>query len=455
MVSFEVQNSMQFDTIIKGKKIVTQAGIREGIILIKDGRIADIIPYVENNPEGWVEDAGDHLVMPGIIDPHVHINEPGREAWEGFDTATKAAAAGGITTLIDMPLNSTPCTTTAANLKLKIEAAQNKLHVNCGFWGGVIPGNEKQLDPLLQEGAFGLKAFLTHSGIDDFPKSGLKELLYAMDVLRKYNKPLLVHCELDDVFSADELNKNPTSYKAYLQSRPDEWELKSISMLIDLCREKKTRSHIVHLSSAKALEMIHAAKVEGLPLTVETAPHYIYFSAEEIADGRTEYKCAPPIRNDANRKLLWKGLKKGWIDFIATDHSPALPSMKERDSGNFAKAWGGIAGLQFSLPVVWTAAKENGFSERHILRWLCEKPAAFLGLHNKGKIQKGADADLMIWDPQEKFTVKEADIYHRHKLTPYCNRELAGVVKQTYVNGVKVYDRHQLISLNQGKIIVS
>ncbi|MEP7264857.1 MAG: allantoinase AllB [Bacteroidota bacterium] len=446
---------MQFDTIIKAKNILTPAGIREGIILIKDGVIADILPYVDSSADGIVEDAGDHLVMPGVIDPHVHLNEPGREDWEGFDTGTRAAAAGGITTVIDMPLNSTPCTTSAKNLALKIKAAQNQLHVNCGFWGGVVPGNEKQQDALLTDGAFGLKAFLTHSGIDDFPKSGLRELLHAMDVLKKYNKPLLAHCELDDNFSSSQLKENPQSYQAYLQSRPDEWELKAISMLIDLCREKKARTHVVHLSSAKALSIIEDAKSEELPLTVETAQHYIYFTAEEIRDGHTEYKCAPPIRSAANRELLLEGLRTGTIDFLATDHSPAPPALKETTSGNFEKAWGGIAGLQFALPVAWTAAKEHGFTTRHLMRWLCERPAAFLNLNNKGSIQKGFDADIVIWNPEEKFTVKGNSILHKHKLTPYIGCNLFGVVKQTYVNGTKVYDNGNVVELNKGKILLS
>jgi allantoinase len=443
---------MQLDTIIKGKKILTPAGIREGIILIKDGIISDILPYVDSSLEGFLHDAGDSLIMPGLIDPHVHINEPGRTEWEGFDSATKAAAAGGITTMIDMPLNSTPCTTNAKNLALKIKATENQLHVNCGFWGGVIPGNEKQLDELLRSGVFGLKAFMAPSGIDDFPKSRLKELLNAMEVLKKFDKPLLVHCEIEDAYSSAALKANPKSYSAYLQSRPDEWELKAISMIIDLCREKKTRSHIVHLSSAKALKIIDDARGEGMPLTVETAPHYLYFSSEEIMDGRTDFKCAPPIRSAENRELLWEGLKKGQIDFIATDHSPAPPMLKEISSGDFSKAWGGIAGLQFSLPVVWTAAKARGFNLQNLMRWMCLNPATFLNLKNKGVIQKGADADLVIWNPDEKFILKKENIYHKHRNTPYIDCELSGVVKQTYVNGEKVYDNGRFVELNQGKV---
>ena len=444
---------MRFDNIIKGKNILTPGGLREGIILIKAGRIIDILPFVDNVDEGTLIDAGENLVMPGLIDPHVHINEPGRAHWEGFETATKAAAAGGVTTLIEMPLNASPCTTSAKNLQLKIDAAQNQLHVNCGFWGGVIPGNESQLEELLNYGAFGLKAFLTHSGIDDFPKCGLKELLHAMDVLKKHEKPLLAHCELDDVLPSSLQKNDPSIYNSYLQSRPDEWELKAIQMLIDLCRDKKTRTHIVHLSTAKALKMIRDARNENIPLTTESAQHYLYFAAEEIQNGQTEFKCAPPIRSAENRELLWDGLKKGIIDFIACDHSPAPPEMKETESGDFTKAWGGIAGLQFALPVTWTAAKQRGYQLRHVLRWLCEHPADFLSLPHKGRIQKGADADIIIWNPEEKFVVNKNMIQHKHKLTPYLNRELYGVVKQTFVNGIKVFEEGRFTSLNQGKIL--
>jgi allantoinase len=444
---------MHFDCIIKARSILTSHGFREGIILVKNGVVADILPYVDYSFEDTVTDAGDDVVMPGIIDPHVHINEPGRTEWEGFDTATRAAAAGGITTLIDMPLNSAPCTTSAQHLEIKKQSAKNQLHVNCGFWGGVIPGNEKQQEEMLKNGVFGFKAFLTHSGIDDFPKSGLKELLHALEILKKYNRPLLAHCELEETFYTDDLKAYPKSYKAYLQSRPDEWEVNAVRMLIDLCREKKSKAHIVHLSSAKSLQFIRDAKTEGLPLTVETAPHYIYFNAEEIKDGHTEYKCAPPIRTAANNNELWNGLRNGLIDFIATDHSPAPPEMKEIQSGDFSKAWGGIASLQFSLPAVWTAMRKRNIALKHIIHWMCDKPAAFLNLTGKGKIEKGADADFVIWNPEEKFIVNAKMIQHKHKVTPYLNNELYGVVKQTYLKGRKVFDNGMFHELQCGEML--
>jgi len=433
------------------------------MILISDGCIADIIPansYGVLPEEGLldfpIDDVGDHVVMPGIIDPHVHINEPGRTDWEGFDTATKSAAAGGITTLVDMPLNSTPVTTTKNNLAKKIEAAKNSTHVNCGFWGGVIPGNEKELESLLDAGALGLKAFLTDSGIDDFPASGEKELRAALKVLKKYNKPLLVHCELTSGNKGQkELKKNPQSHAAWMHSRPDSWEHDAIKMMIGLCRETGGHVHIVHLSSAGSVPDIRKAKSEGLPLTCETAPHYLFFDAESIPDGDTRYKCAPPIRTRENKEKLWEALREGVIDFVATDHSPAPPELKEIESGNLVNAWGGISGLQLSLPVTWTGALERNFSVSDISKWLCTNPSKFLKLDTqKGKIAKGYDADLCIWMPAGKFTVNEELIFHRHKITPYMNQELYGIVKQTHLHGMKIYDDGKFENLNEGKLIL-
>jgi len=433
------------------------------MILISDGRIADIVSTTSYDqiPESSlldfpIEDVGDNIVMPGIIDPHVHINEPGRTDWEGFDTATRSAAAGGITTLVDMPLNSTPVTTTKKNLALKVEAAKNSAHVNCGFWGGVIPGNGKELDALLDAGALGLKAFLTDSGISDFPASGEKELRAALKILKKHNKPLLVHCELSSGNKGQkQLQENPQSHAAWMHSRPHSWEHDAIELMIKLCRETGGHVHIVHLSSAESVSQIRKAKSEGLPLTVETAPHYLFFDADSIPDGDTRYKCAPPIRTKENRENLWDALREGVIDFIATDHSPAPPNMKEIESGNLLTAWGGIAGLQFSLPVTWTGALERNFSVTDISKWMCDHPAKFLKMDaHKGKIAKGYDADLCIWMPAGKFIVDEESIQHRHKITPYLNNELYGVVKQTHLHGMKIYDEGKFLNLNEGKLIL-
>lgn len=448
---------MKIEFAIKSKRVLLPEGMKEAIVLLGAGKIADVLLSPDYNIQVPFEDVHNSVVMPGIIDPHVHINEPGRTEWEGFDTATKAAAAGGITTMIEMPLNSAPVTTTAKNFQIKLEATKNKLNVNCGFWGGVVPDNMNELEELLESGVFGLKAFLTHSGIDDFPNTTAEHLRKALKILKKFNKPLLVHCELDSPHDDLKLlEQNPKSYIAYLKSRPKSWEDNAIKLMIDLCRETEAHVHIVHLSSANSIEQIQKSKQEGLPLTVETAPHYLFFNAEEIPDGATQYKCAPPIREKENNNQLWNALLDGTIDFIATDHSPAPPSIKEIESGYFKSAWGGIAGLQFSLPGVWTKMKEKNISIEKILKWLCENPAKLIGLQNtKGKIQKGFDADITIWNPEKKFKVTEDIIQHRHKITPYLSRELYGVVEQTYIGGKKVFERNFYQNLNNGKLLLS
>ena len=448
---------MKIDCAIVGSNLLLPEGPASGIILIKKGKIADVLHSLDYAIDTIVEDAGNNLVMAGVIDPHVHINEPGRTDWEGFDTATKAAASGGITTLVDMPLNSSPVTTSCKNFDLKLKATANKLHVNCGFWGGVVPGNANELEALLESGVFGLKAFLTHSGIDEFPNSLKEDLRKALLIVRKYNKPLLVHCELDEWHEGLELlDANPRSYQAYLKSRPRSWEDKAIAMMIELCRETEGHVHIVHLSSSDSIDQIKAARKEGIPITVETGQHYLFFNAEDIADGDTRFKCAPPIREKENNDLLWEALHDGTIDFIATDHSPAPAELKEIESGNFKKAWGGIAGLQFALPVAWTAARSRGFKTEQVAKWLSVNPSKFLQLDSsKGKIQKGYDADLIAWNPDRKFKVEAKNIYHRHKITPYEGRELYGVVEQTFVNGIKVVDQGKLLNLNAGKRLLS
>jgi allantoinase len=440
---------------IKSKKIVTPDGIRSGYVMIDNGKIASIDKEIPEQYTGSIVDAGEHFVMPGLIDPHVHINEPGRTQWEGFETATLAAAASGITMLVDMPLNSSPVTTNAHNFQLKLDASKNKLNVNVGFWGGVVPGNENELDELLKSGVLGLKAFLTHSGIDDFPNAGENELRFALKLLKKYDRPLLVHCELsEDHPDIDDHKKEPTNYLAYLRSRPKEWENKAIKMMIELCRETKAHVHIVHLSSAEALNMIADARKEGLPLTVETAQHYLTMNAEDIPNGQTIYKCAPPIRERANNDLLWAALKSGLIDFVATDHSPAPPELKEIMSGDLSKAWGGIAGLQFALNSLWTEAKNRGCTEEVMAKWLSLHPAKFLKLENKGRIEAGADADLFIWDSSRETMILEEDIHHRHKISPYANKKLYGEVVKTYLSGECIYEDKKHIKGHLGAVLL-
>ncbi len=456
------------DTAIISNRTITPAGIKKAVVLIRNGKIADV---VDNLPEGDfpVTEVGDNVLMPGIVDPHVHINEPGRVDWEGFDTATKAAIAGGITSLVEMPLNASPVTTTAKAFDEKIQSSfdklrmTTKLHTNCGFWGGVIPGNEKDIEPLIERGVLGFKAFLTHSGIEEFPNVMEDDLRKAMPIIAKHGLPLLVHCELEH--TSNTLRQASTnqvldrqgdkqSYQNYLLSRPKKWEDDAIALMIRLCEQFNCRVHIVHVSSASSIIQIEQAKQKGLPLTAETAQHYLYFCAEEIKDGQTQFKCAPPIRNKANNNQLWKALQNGILNFVATDHSPATPDLKEITSGNFLKAWGGIASLQIALPVLWTAAKQRNIGVVHIAKWLSENPAKLIGLeHKKGRIEKGYDADLVIWNPDESFTVTEQMILHKHKITPYLGEQLYGTVHSTYLGGMVVYHANGQLQLQAGSII--
>lgn len=449
------ENQSMNRIIIKSKRIVTPSGVLDGMLKIENGKIIFVGP-VEEYSEGYkIIDAGNNVVMPGVIDPHVHINEPGRTDWEGFDTATRAAAAGGITTVIDMPLNSTPVTTSLPNLELKIAAAEKSCHVNCGFYGGVVPGNYNDLEKLISGGVFGLKAFLTHSGIEDFPDSKTSDLRQVLLLLKKHNLPLLVHCELSEAHEGTGgLDKNPQSYNAYLNSRPRDWENNAIREMIKLCRDTGAHVHIVHLSSSEVIPELDSARKEGLRLTVETAPHYLFFNSESITDNNTLLKCAPPIREKENNEKLWQALKNGVIDFIATDHSPAPPEMKEITSGNFQKAWGGIAGLQFSLPAIWTAGQERNITLSQVNKWMSENPAKFLGLKHKGKIAVGCDADIVIWDDSELFSLNEDDIFHRHKASPYAGLKLKGRVIQTIAGGKIVYDKNKFTELHAGKILL-
>jgi len=437
---------------IHSTRTVTPEGVKEAVVLLNDGNITDVLDGFPATPGYEVEDVLDNVLMPGSIDPHVHINEPGRTDWEGFDTATKAAIAGGITTLVDMPLNSSPVTTTVAAFNEKLAAAKDKLNTNCGFWGGIVPGNENEIIGLINKGVLGFKAFLTHSGIDDFPNVSESDLRRVMPVIAKYHLPLLVHCELDD---ADQPPiKNHQSYKEYLLSRPRKWENNAIALMIRLCEEYNCCVHIVHLSSADSIAQIQQAKQRGLPLTVETGQHYLYFNAEGIPDAQTVFKCAPPIREKENNEQLWEALKNGIIDFVATDHSPAPPALKELESGNFTKAWGGISSLQFALPVLWSAAKKRNGNISDIAKWLSENPAKLIGKEkSKGRIAKGYDADLVVWNPEKMFTVTEKIIQHKHKITPYMNEQLSGVTEQTWLGGIKIFDKGQITVLNKGKII--
>lgn len=443
---------MNADLIVGGRRVLTPEGMRPATILIKEGKIRAVLDGASKSIEGPHEDAGDGVIMPGLIDAHVHVNEPGRTAWEGFASATRAAAAGGVTTLVDMPLNSVPVTATVAALEQKLAAAAGKLWADCGFYAGLIPENSHSISTLLHSGVLGVKAFLIHSGIDDFPNVIEKNLRAAMPCIAQAGLPLLVHAELQNEEAGAARPEEARSYSAYLAARPKSWELEAIAMMIRLCREYCCRVHIVHLSAAEAIPLLRKARAEGLPVTVETCPHYLFFAAEEIADGDTRFKCAPPIREGENREQLWQALREGVIDFIASDHSPCPPEMKLLPEGDFQRAWGGISSLQLTLPIVWAAAQARGFSLSHLGEWLARRPAAFLGLqHKKGAIAPGHDADLVIWHPEASCTITAEAIHHRHKLTPYAGQTLRGKVEKTFLRGMVAYENGQFSDAPTGQ----
>jgi allantoinase len=441
------------------KNVVTPKGIKEAVVLVEGGTIYGIADR-DNVPADFkVEDLSDLVVMPGLVDSHVHINEPGRTEWEGFRTATRAAAAGGITTVADMPLNSNPVTTTLPALKEKLEAAEPQLWVDCAFYGGVVPGNTAQLEPMIEAGVVGFKCFLIHSGIDDFPDVSEPDLRSAMPVLARHGVPLLVHAELehehDHKQEAAAAWVNARSYNEFLNSRPRKWEDDAIRLMLRLCQEFKCPTHIVHLSSSDLVPDIKAAVTKGMPFTVETCPHYLTFASEEIPDGDTRFKCAPPIREQENREKLWAALRDGTIKIVVSDHSPCTPDLKFMQEGDLKKAWGGISSLQFRLPAVWTEAQKRNFSLNDIVEWLCRKPAAFLGMDKrKGALAPGYDADIVVWDPHNKFAVSPDAIEHKHKVTPYEGRQLQGVVERTYLQGRLVFSNGKVSSEPQGKILL-
>ena len=435
-------------------RVLLAGELKPAWIVVKNGKIEACLAQA---PEGIsVTDFGDKVILPGLIDSHVHINEPGRTAWEGFETATKAAAAGGITTLVDMPLNSSPVTTTLAAFKAKLKAAEGKIHVDCGFYGGIVPGNTADLQPLMDAGVLGIKAFLSHSGIDEFPNVTEADLRAGMPIIAQNGIPLLVHSELVEDHPEIDLPKTaPRSHEAWLRSRPKEWENNAVALMIALCREYQCKTHIVHLSSAEAIPMLESAVAEGLPITIETCPHYLVFAAEDIAEGKTLFKCAPPIREKANNLQLWEGLRSGLITMVVTDHSPSTPELKSIDEGKFSEAWGGIASLQFSLAATWTEAEKLGFEIPQVAAWMSENVAKFLGIDTfKGKIAPGYDADLLIWEPETFCPTAHKDIHHKHPVSPYAEMDLKGRVYQTWLGGKIVYDRGNFPNLGLGNIIL-
>jgi allantoinase len=451
-------DSGRAEFIVRGRRVIMPEGERPAAIHIRNGVIAAVSDF-DDVPSGLpVHEVGASVVMPGLVDTHVHINEPGRTEWEGFSSATRAAAAGGVTTLIEMPLNSIPATTSASAFRKKIASAADKLWIDVGFWGGVVPGNAPELRPLWDAGVFGFKCFLVPSGVDEFPHVVEADLRAALPELAELGAPLLAHAEVPGPIEAALKNILPaypaTKYATWLGSRPSEAENDAIALLLRLAGEFDANIHIVHLSSSSALPQLAQARTRGVPVSVETCPHYLTFIAEEITDGATEFKCAPPIREHANRERLWAALGDGTIHLIASDHSPCPPAMKLREEGDFLRAWGGIASLQLSLPAVWTAARSRGYALTHMANWMCGAPARLAGIdHRKGSIAAGRDADLVIVNPDAQFRVDPARLQHRHKLTPYAGRELTGLVEVTFLRGHKIFDGGEFSSVPTGDVL--
>lgn len=454
---------------LKCRRVITPTGERPATVVVVDGRISAVAPF--DPPVNLPTTILAGVLMPGLVDTHVHINEPGRTDWEGFDTATHAAAAGGITTLVDMPLNCIPVTTNANALGTKLACLGQKLWVDCGYWGGATADNLNDLPDLIAAGVLGAKSFTIHSGIEEFQAVTETQLRDAMRVLARAGLPHLVHAELEPQLepqtmpsptqpSHDDTANIGRSYAQFLASRPKQWENDAITMVIRVMRLLRNEgltphAHIVHLSSSEALPLIKAARDEGLKLTVETCPHYLTLAAETIPDGGTLYKCCPPVRERDNQARLWQGLRDGLIDFIVSDHSPCTPQLKALESGDIGAAWGGISALQFGLSLIWSAAQQQGFDLLTVARWMAEKPAEIAGLGAyKGKIAAGYDADFCLFDPTTQYTITAENIQHKHKISPYIGTTVQGQVKQTWLRGEAIYSANQYLGRARGKSLL-
>lgn len=427
-----------FDLVIRGQRVLTTAGIAPREVAVRDGLVVAMEPLGNDlKAHEYIELAEDETLIPGLVDSHVHVNEPGRTEWEGFASATRAAAAGGVTTIVDMPLNSIPATTNVEALEIKRNVARDQAFVDVGFWGGAVPGNKADLRPLHDAGVFGFKCFLLHSGVDEFPPLDADEMEADMRELKTFDSMMIVHAE-----DSRAIDRAPTAegdqYGKFLASRPRGAENLAIAEVIERARWTGARAHILHLSSSDALPMIASAKRDGVRLTVETCPHYLTLMAEEIPNGATSYKCCPPIREAGNRELLWQGLLDGTIDCIVTDHSPSTLDLKDLDNGDFAVAWGGVSSLQLGLSLIWTDARHRGIPLEQVVNWMSTAPAKLVGLNRKGRIAPGADADFAIFAADDAFVVDVKKLKHKNPITPYDGRALAGVVRKTFLRGKEI-----------------
>ncbi len=411
--------------VVGGREVAASVRVRDGVIVAVEDHAAD--------PAGadLVELGGDEVLLPGLVDTHVHVNEPGRTEWEGFASATRAAAAGGVTTIVDMPLNSIPPTTTVAGLEVKAAAAWSQVYVDVGFWGGAVPHNLADLEPLHDAGVFGFKCFLLPSGVEEFPELSPVQLANALEETGRLGALLIAHAE----DAAEVTEASGTAYAGFVASRPQAAERSAIERLIATAKLTGARAHVVHLSAAEALPAIRTARAAGVQLTVETCPHYLTLTAEEVPDGHTEFKCCPPIRDAANRDLLWAALAAGDIDVVVSDHSPCLPELKRFDTGDFGQAWGGISSLQLGLPAMWTEARRRGHDLADLAGWMADGPARLVGLDRKGRIEPGMDADLCVFAPDQEFVVDPARLWHKNPVSAYAGRTLSGTVRRTWLRG--------------------
>jgi len=413
------------DLVVRSDAVHTPDGPRPATVCVRDGRIVEVVDRSATVEAREDVDLGGLALLPGLVDTHVHVNEPGRTEWEGFATATAAARAGGVTTILDMPLNSLPPTTTVAALEVKRAAARGQALVDVGFWGGAVPDNLGDLAALHDAGVFGFKCFLAPSGVDEFPPLDRTQLDSVLSVLSTIDALLIVHAE-----DPRELTESGPSYAEFLASRPPSAEHRAVEKLLELVARHSARAHVLHVSSAAALSLIADARAAGVRITAETCPHYLTLAASRIPVGGTEFKCCPPIRDEANQDQLWQGLADGVIDCVVSDHSPSPPDLKR---GGFDQAWGGISSLQLGLPVVWTEARRRGHPLSDVVRWMASAPADLVGLTRKGRIAPGCDADLVAFAPDEEFVVGR--LHHRHPHTPYAGARLRGVVHRTWQRG--------------------